>query len=162
MNCTSMEEFWPAWLSILVLALFLAMAVAVFILLLPPAHGCTPDTVNYSPTPCLVWDYDESQQNGITGYRVYYAEPGQQYGLGRSFPVGCWIMVDEDTGLSSRQYCYGTDFPVPVQRWVERELELVDYAVKAIGRDGVMESLVFSNTVEICQPQICRPPGPCN
>jgi hypothetical protein len=120
-----------------------------------PVSACEPNTVTYTPTPTLKWEYDQGQQNNLLGFRVWWkrAYP-EAWNVSRSSIVNCWIEVDEDTGISSRQYCQGTDIQIPLQRYAEADTEELEWTVTAVDRNTFESEKVAG--VFICMPRIWR------
>lgn len=116
--------------------------------------GTVPGYECATPTPTLRWTYDEGQQNGLIGYRVWWRVPPQAWSVDRSWVVPCWIYVDEETGISSRVFCRGRDLDEPVQRSVGLELTDVEFAVAAIDRWNTNSAR--SGIVGACMPPIWR------
>lgn len=111
---------------------------------------CLPDTLQWTPTPTLVWD--SSADLDLAKYVLYCASGGVWQKI-----VDLPCNTDEESGFKSCQNY------AAVQKYsmCNAEFNLNDYAVKACDSIGQC-SPDYSNVVTVCAPHIWIPPEPYN
>lgn len=124
----------------------LALALAAAFPLGARAQACTPDLVNFTPTPTLGWDAAEGQ---VDGYTLYWAWTGGSICCYAQLP--CQIIPNDDSG-GTYKICPGVDYSVAPQKYTNTKLEELSFFVKAYNASG--ESPEYSNEVRICMPDL--------
>ena len=126
------------------------------------AAVCTPDLL-FSPTPVVSWD--QVADADLSGYVLYYREPGGVFQKLLDFPCKWFDLTEPPDGVADLRFCRGPDMGAPLQRYCSTCSPLVAYefAVKAKNLAGV-ESTSFSNVLPVCFSPICNlaTRGPCN
>jgi hypothetical protein len=122
-------------------------------LLLLGALACVPDTVHFTPTPVLSWDHDLLR---TVGYRPYFRGDGEPWT--RCSDLLLWYELNDDGSwnLDGPTYRYGRDLPWPVQRCTDRQLEVLEWTIRAYNAFGESES---APPVTICMPQLWQRPA---
>lgn len=152
-NSARVEGLWElAWWVAVAVVLLVAIFVSTNVVL-----PCSPDLVNYTPTPTFQWDAVTDAD--LAGYKLYYRMVGGEYQLACDIPGETWRQEQEDGSFVERVMWKGVDLNVAIQRCLTGyELQELEIAVKAYDTAGNVSqdfsTCAIGGACVVCMPQI--------